>query len=756
MGRNWRIALLVLGLLVFAALISTALASSTDTKAGYIIVGVPPSADFGVMYAYNTIPTTVKFVDMSTGSIPLTYQWDFGDGATSTDPNPSHLYIQKGSFTVTLTVTNTYGSSTARKVNAVSIGVQPVADFSADQTIGNVPFVVNFNDRSLGHPSTWNWNFGDGQGSNDQNPVHTYWVGGKFTVILTASNDYGLSDATKSEYIIVNPPLKSKFITDTIKGNAPLTVKFTDLSIGSPASWKWDFADGSTSTEQNPVHTFTTPGVYRVVLEVTRGTMSDKSLGIINVGGVPVTDFVADQTLVNPYDIIHFTDKTTNSPTKWLWNFGDGSESTEQNPVKAYGDRGVYTVSLWTGNENTNRKDQLVKVGYITVGVGPVANFIAENPVYQQSSSRLNVRFIDTSMGSPTSWLWNFGDGQTSTDQNPTHLYTAGGSYTVSLTVKNKFGEDTKIVSNLIDVGQGPKVDFSADKTVVNVGRIIRFTDLSTNSPTDWKWDFGDGTTGTGQNPDHAYRAIGVYDVTLTASNQYTALSQTKIGYISVTVNFPRADFVADTTKGQAPFQVQFTDLSKGKPTAWKWDFGDGSTTSDQNPAHKYTTNGVYTVSLTTTNANGQDTETKDKYIVVTQAPIANFKVDSRLGKAPFIVKFHDLSAGQPTKWYWEFGDGTTSADQNPEHSYAREGTYDVKLTVWNQYGSDSILKTGTTNEPLVLETPAPTPAPVTTTQVVVAATTAKPVATQAPLPLVVVIGALAISLIALVAGKRK
>ncbi|MCX6685803.1 MAG: PKD domain-containing protein [Methanoregula sp.] len=299
-------------------------------------------------------------------------------------------------------------------------------------------------------------------------------------------------------------------------------------------------------------------------------------------------------------------------------------------------------------------------------------------------------------------------------------------------------------------------MDFKADKTVVGVMKIVRFTDLSTNSPNTWLWDFGDGTTGTGQNPDHEYRATGVYDVTLTASNQYNAISQTKKQYITV-INFPRIDFVADRTRGEAPFEVRFTEISKGQPSAWKWDFGDGSGSSDKNPVHQYTTNGIFTVSLTASNANGQDTETKEKYIVVTSAPVADFKVDQRIGKAPFTVKFRDLSTGNPTKWSWDFGDFTTSTEQNPQHNYANEGVYDVKLTVWNQYGSDSVLKTSSHGEVLTPVAAAPTPAPVATTEVKTTATTVKPVTTtQAPLPIFVVIGALAISILAIAASRKR
>jgi PKD repeat protein len=602
-----------------------------------------------------------------------------------------------------------------------------------------------------------------------QNPVHTYWAGGDYTVSLTASNDYGSSSDTKQFYIHVMPPLAAKFTADPKSGIAPLVVKFTDLSTGSPESWTWDFGDGSTSTgNPNPIHAFTTPGAFHVTLTVTRGMNKDDATQTIIVGGVPAADFVADSTTVSVNTPVHFTDKTVNSPTAWSWDFGDGATSTEQNPTRVYSAKGVYTVTLTA--TNSNGQDTEKKVNYITVGIPPTADFITEIPSYQVGSRTQYVRFIDTSIGNPVSWSWDFGDGTNFSGQYPPlHLYNRDGSYTVSLTVKNPFGQNTRTKSNLILVREGPRIDFTADRTRVSVNQYVHFTDLSTNTPTDWKWEFGDGVSGTGQNPDHVYRQPGVYTVRLTASDAYTTNTLTKKDYITV-VNTPNADFVANKTRGITPFTVYFSDKSTGNPTRWAWDFGDGATSTEQNPSHVYTTSGTsitnkYTVSLTAINLNGEDKETKVDYITVTQTPIAEFTVDDRRGKAPFIVKFHDLSAGNPTRWAWEFGDAASSTEQNPTHLYPFEGAYDVRLTVWNQYGSDTIFKTGTMSQrnnaapiplreitvPVTTVPATPVPPPPTT-----APATTVPTTTQAPLSALIPLAAAGIGVWAIAIAKRK
>jgi PKD repeat protein len=178
---------------------------------------------------------------------------------------------------------------------------------------------------------------------------------------------------------------------------------------------------------------------------------------------------------------------------------------------------------------------------------------------------------------------------------------------------------------------------------------------------------------------------------------------------------------------------VNFVDQSTGSPTSWFWNFGDGATSTEKNPAHQYMTLGTFTVALTVSNENGQDTATKTNMIETTLAPVAEFKADAQIGKAPFIVQFTDLSKGNPTSWNWEFGDGTSSSEQNPRHVYPNEGAYDVRLTVANQYGSDTIFKTGAPVQ--VTTAPVTTAAPVTrqTTTIVTTAPTLIPI-TQSPL----------------------
>jgi PKD repeat protein len=152
----------------------------------------------------------------------------------------------------------------------------------------------------------------------------------------------------------------------------------------------------------------------------------------------------------------------------------------------------------------------------------------------------------------------------------------------------------------------------------------------------------------------------------------------------------PVASFTSSVTSGKVPLKVTFTDTSTGSPTSWKWNFGDGSKSYLQNPTHKYSKAGIYTVNLTVKNAKGSNTVTKTEYIKVITKPVADFSATPTSGKAPLTVEFNDNSTGVPTSWKWNFGDGTYSTAKNPVHKYSKAGKYTVSLTVKNAKGSNT------------------------------------------------------------------
>jgi thermitase len=271
---------------------------------------------------------------------------------------------------------NTSGRLNAYKaMQAVRATVIPVADFSALPSEGMAPVTVQFTDLSSNTPTSWNWTFGDGNrtGSNLQNPVHTYFTKGNFTVNLNATNSWGSNISTKVQYINVTviPPV-ADFSGTPVDGRAPLTVQFTDLSANAPTSWNWTFGDGTltNATFQNPVHKYAIAGSYSVSLNATNTEGSDimtKSYYVNVLPPLPVADFIGTPvTGVAPLTVT-FSDLSINEPDTWNWTFGDGetTNATERNPVHTYFTTGSYNVSL--NVTNTEGFNNSTKIRYIIV-----------------------------------------------------------------------------------------------------------------------------------------------------------------------------------------------------------------------------------------------------------------------------------------------------------------------------------------------------------------------------------------------------
>jgi PKD repeat protein len=243
-------------------------------------------------------------------------------------------------------------------------------------------------------------------------------------------------------------------------------------------------------------------------------------------------------------------------------------------------------------------------------------------------------------------------------------------------------------------VPPAPEAEFSATPTSGKAPLTVSFTDETSGQVTSWYWDFGDVSVSDEQNPTHTYWGAGTYTVSLTANGPGGSDTETKTACITV-IEGVLAEFVADKTKGIAPFTVVFTDLSDGSPTSWSWNFGDGGTSTQQNPPYTYNSAGTYTVTLTASKSGDSDTSTRTNYIEVLPpgSVVSEFTGSPRSGLCPLAVSFADQSEGTVTSWQWSFGDGATSNEQNPDHTYNTPGTYTVSLTVSGASNNDTETK---------------------------------------------------------------
>ena len=316
------------------------------------------------------------------------------------------------------------------------------------------------------------------------------------------------------------------------------------------------------------------------------------------------------------------------------------------------------------------------------------------------STDPLTLQFTDISQDA-TSWSWDFGDGNTSTDQNPSHTYATGGVYDVTLTISNDSCSNTFVehicVGNWTG-GGGTDCDaffFYSQNDPSSLE--VEFMDLSWASTdiTSWSWDFGDGNTSTDQNPTHTYTDDGEYEVSLTITSDSCESTVVQLVWIGnwgggfdcfASFYYEQPDPAVNT--------IEFTDESfagNGTVTSWSWDFGDGNTSTDQNPSHTYADEGDYVVTLTITTDDGC-TSISDYYVHVGDyntypwvpedcQAFFNFNQDPN---DEMTINFEDISfTNEPiTEWFWNFGDGNVSSEQNPSHTYVDEGIYPVTLTI--------------------------------------------------------------------------
>ncbi|WP_095643322.1 PKD domain-containing protein [Methanosarcina spelaei] len=498
-------------------------------------------------------------------------------------------------------------------------------------------------------------------------------------------------DASKSEIIL---PV-ANFSANKTEGKAPLTIQFNDSSENA-ISVSWDFDNNSVidSTENDPVYEFTTVGTFTVNLTATNENGTSSKLATIKVTEksvpvLPVANFTANLT-------VRFIDTSINSPNKWIWDFGDGTNSTEQNPVHTFSKEGTYNVTLVATNDEGSSEIRSMIITVKSVLTPPVASFAAN---MTEGTVPLTVKFTDTSARRPTGWKWNFGDGNTSTVQNPVYTFSGAGTYNVTLVATNGDGSSDESSMNIKvnRVPTPPIASFTANQTVGTAPLTVKFTDTSTNSPTSWKWSFGDGQTSTVQNPEHTFSGEGTYRVTLTATNGDGSSAKKSMDIkVNRAPTPPDANFTVNQTEGTTPLTVKFTDTSTNSPTEWKWNFGDGVTSTDKSPVYTYTTAGTFTTTLNVGNKDGYDTASKT--ITVTEIPLgspkASFTATPRIGHAPLTVKFTEKSSNA-TSVKWNFGDGTTSTESNPTHTYKTNKViefYTVTLTVTN--GKESSVAT--------------------------------------------------------------
>lgn len=707
-----------------------------------IVVHPKPIAKFSASVTEGCAPLATQFTDeseTSTGTI-TSRVWDFG-ATGSTAPNPSYTFTANGNYNVSLLVTNSWGcASEALTVPSyIKVYPRPQASFTIPVNAScEVPFTADFINTTTGSGTiTYTWDFGNGNSSTETNPSETYTTEGAYRVRLTAQNGPGCTNTfTAPVDIYVGNPTAQIIAPTNACTNAAVNFNAQVTPSAFGQSFRWTFGEnGPTRTGRPQSFTFTTPGTYKITLEVTNPAgCSTTTEHEITVREAPSAKFSADKTSSCQVPVsVQFTPDDVSANIDYLWTFGDGQTSTDASPIHTYNTTGNFTVTLRAtdntdpnGCTTTETRNSLIRIQR------PSVNF---NYVPPSGCKPLPVRFIAnvSNLIEPVAnYIWDFGDGNSVSVTTPeyTHIYTTSGIFSAKLTIQTVSGcteqsnlKSVSVVEICDDDGSGGGgaggAGLGVEKNCSN-----KYTVEFTNEEADTEvisWDFGDGSPLLNMPPietvTHTFPTTSKqYIVTVTrrhipSGNIYEAKKR-------VIIIDEKADFTPDFTDICAGKTVQFTpqNINPASIATYTWDFGDGSTPRvinnqawfnaygvylDGSTSYTYNDNGTYNVTLTITDKLGCSDETTFATPITVKGPEARFSRSVLATCDPsFDVEFTDQSIPNGTtnivSWQWNFGDGQTQTETTGDpinHTYTNSSSYrefNITLLIRDELGCES------------------------------------------------------------------
>ena len=564
------------------------------SDAGTIDVTVmpTPTAVFGPNVNQYCAFAPVPFANVSYG-LPDSFQWDFGDGATSTSTSTivTHVFTAdtlNTPYTITLIASNACGSDTAQYTINV-LPNQVTSFFNMNPVQGCAPLTVDLTHITFGDTALY-WTLGDGNFSIAPDVTHTYNQPGTYTITLEA---FGCGYDAYSQDITVFPSPTPAFSVSPQGTCVGGEFTFTNTTLGISGS-QWAFGDGATSTLTSPTHSYASSGAFPVTLTVTSALngCTASIMQMVNVSITPVAAFTPnpDNGCIDLQ--VAFTNQSTGA-SFYQWGFGDGNTSGVAAPFHTYTTAGTYTVTLIA--ENVNGCADTVSTAVVAHPL-PVASFLLSQS--QSCVSPVTVQTLNGSQGA-ISYDWDLGNGQTSQLNQPAITFDVPGTYTVTLIATNQYGCTHQHQEEFI-VHPTPVAAFIAQPQPSCQGRPIEFTNTSLNASA-FRWRFGDGSQSIADAPLHSYAQPGQYTVVLIATG-VGGCTDTLIAVNAITVNpSPIADFTSDTLISVRN-AIQFSNLSQGA-VQYSWDFGDGEQSAETHPLHLFPADGgLFTVCLVAVN----------------------------------------------------------------------------------------------------------------------------------------------------------
>jgi len=543
------------------------------------------------------------------------YSWNMGDGSTYNTDSISHVYANAGTYNITLIVTDTTRCSLAQTFTSqVTIPQQVDATFTAISTGGCIPLTVNLNAPFI-PTSTYYWDFGDSSSSIFAANTHTYTTPDSFHVqlIVVDSNSCNIADTAYANIVTIDSSAKADFNfsrtffgCDSVQVNVWSTYQGEDSEI-------WDWGDGTPSANTDTAyHVYNTAGLFTITHYLTDAAMFCKPLDtaqiVISLLPLNVSITIPDTGGCLPFTAA-FIGNSVLLSTNFTWYFGDGNFGTGDTAFHTYNSTGTFNVVVVALDTNAcvGADSAFAQITVIDDSVHADFNL----NILNDCDSNLVVDLVNTSTNA-LEYIWDFGDGTTSSQQNENHSYTIPATYTITLIV-----QDTNRCHQLDTISKNVTLlpNVFVDFTVENVcaGTPVQLVNLS-NPNANFVWNFGDGGASTQYSPSHAYNQIGTKTILLTIVDSSTCDVTASVTRDVIVHAQPIADFTTqgDTFKFEAP--VQFINHSFAYQNLL-WQFGDGDSSTDENPVHAYESLYFMTVCLEASNDACADTICKNIFI---------------------------------------------------------------------------------------------------------------------------------------------
>lgn len=659
------------------------------------------NADFSANITEGCGTLAVSFSDLSTSSNGTITNWSWDLGGVTVNNQQAGRIFPEGLYEICLTVTDNNGASdTACKIDYIKVYQIPIADFTADYTLGCAPLEVVFEDLSSspdGAITEWIWGVGGSQGVIVDDGTMTsieniYNISDDYNISLTITNENGcIGTVTKEDFIMISPEADIQVVADNqFQCTPPFNVNFSNQNIEPNIEYSWSFGNGVNYNGANPPTViYQDPGSYDVTItgvNTITGCIATQVLEDYISVGYPI-DFIFDQTEICAGSPISFQDISGSSADNVMWDFGDGGISDDQNPTYIFETAGCYTVSLTryeNGCATTLPSDICIQVNEL-----PSASYSTMNNMGCTLPHTSN--FVGSAQNT-TTWYWEFGEdgvAGTSGEVNPSVTFTEYGSYPIYLTISDDDGCSNTMIVDTVEI-----MEFNA---AVFAGEIqgcapltFSIADASTTIVpiTEWYWEIDTPSgilTSTDSNPSFTIPDTGCYDILLAVVNELGCVD-TSILNNKVCVGMqPDVDFTANPTAACINESVVFNNLSSSFADEWFWSFGDDIYGFTENPKHEYVDTGTFDVSLTVFHYGCGNQLDKEDFIY-TLAPKANFSIDKACSN-PYDLQFINTSIGAETI-NWDFGDLTTMNDTSmmdtAYYTYPDTGSYMITLTTYN------------------------------------------------------------------------